>query len=62
MAGIEERLKKELAQFVIGDESLDAIFEPLIAACRKVAKTDDELKRCIIEGISTLKQIVKSIK
>jgi len=57
-----ERIKKELNEYEIGDYDLDQVFEPLFEACAKVAKTYNEFKQCIEEGVSTLKSVVSKVK
>jgi len=53
-----QRIKKELNEYRIGDWDLDVVFEPLLNACAKEAKSYSEFKQCILEGISTLKSII----
>jgi len=57
-----ERIKKELNEYEIGGYDLDQVFEPLLQACSRVAKTYNEFKQCVNEGISTLKSIMSKIK
>ncbi|RLF63145.1 MAG: hypothetical protein DRN30_06975 [Thermoplasmata archaeon] len=57
-----ERIKKELNEYAIGDYDLDQVFEPLLVACSKVARTYNEFKQCVNEGISTLKSVVSRVK
>jgi len=57
-----EKVKKELNEFVIGDEDLDKVFEPLLNTCSKLAKTYDEFKQCVSEGISTLKSVITKVR
>jgi len=54
-----EKIKKELNEYEIGGHDLDQIFDPLFEACSEVAKTYNEFKQCVEEGISTLKSIIK---
>jgi len=66
MPGDVERLlneiKRELSEYHIAEEDLDAIFDPLLRSCSRVAKNDKELKQCITEGISTLKSILSRVR
>ena len=57
-----ERIKKELSEYEIGGYDLDQVFEPLLEACSKVAKTYSEFKQCVNEGISTLKSIISKVR
>ena len=57
-----ERIKKELNEYEIGGYDLDQVFEPLLQACSRVAKTYNEFKQCVNEGISTLKSIMSKVK
>ena len=57
-----ERIKKELSEYEIGGYDLDQVFEPLLEACSKVAKTYSEFKQCVNEGISTLKSIINKVR
>ena len=57
-----ERIKKELNEYEIAGYDLDQIFEPLLQACSRVAKTYNEFKQCVNEGISTLKSIMSKVK
>jgi len=57
-----EKLKKELNKFEIGDKDLDVVFEPLFEACGEVAKTYNDFKQCVNEGISTLKSVISKVK
>jgi len=57
-----ERIKKELSEYAIGDQDLDAVFDPLLRACAKISRTYDEFKQCITEGVSTLKQVVRRVR
>ncbi|RLB79148.1 MAG: hypothetical protein DRH17_14200 [Deltaproteobacteria bacterium] len=57
-----EKLKEELNEYQIGEYELGQIFEPLIMACAKVAKTENELRQCVNEGISTLKSVVRKVR
>lgn len=65
MASLEkivEEIKKELNNYAIGDSDLDAIFEPLLSACARVARTPSELKQCVKEGVKTLMDVVKKAR
>jgi len=57
-----ERIKKELNEYEIGGYDLDHVFEPLLEACSKVAKTYNEFKQCVNEGVSTLKSIMSKVR
>jgi len=57
-----EEIKKELNGYEIGGYDLDQVFEPLLEACSKVAKTYNEFKQCVNEGISTLKSIMSKVR
>ena len=57
-----ERIRRELNEYAIGDYDLDQVFDPLLEACSKVAKTESELKQCIEEGISTLKTVIRKVR
>jgi len=57
-----KRLKEELNEYEIGGYDLDEIFEPLLEACSKVAKTYSEFKQCVEEGVSTLKSVVRKVR
>lgn len=54
-----EQLMKELDRYSVGGVKLSEVFEPLVEACRKVAKNKQEEKMCIMETISVLKQTLK---
>lgn len=53
------RLKKELNEYEIAGHDLGDVFSPLFEACSKVAKTYNEFKQCVEEGVSTLRSIIK---
>ncbi|RLG77831.1 MAG: hypothetical protein DRO12_01030 [Thermoprotei archaeon] len=57
-----EKIKKELNEFAIGEYDLDQVFEPLLEACKKVARTYSEFRQCINEGISTLRSVVSRVR
>jgi len=58
---VAEKVRRELAEFEIGGEDLDAIFDPLVRQCAEVARDEKEFRQCIDEAITTLKRIVKKI-
>jgi len=60
--GIAEKIRKELAEFEIGDQDLDVIFDPLIQQCSELARDEREFRQCLDEAISTLKAVAKKIK
>jgi len=59
---VAEKVKEELAEFEIGGQDLDVIFDPLVQQCMELSRNDKEFKQCIEEAISTLKSIVKKVR
>jgi len=57
-----ERLKKELNEYEVGGYDLDQVFEPLLQACSKVAKTYSEFKEGVSESVSTLKSAMNKVR
>jgi len=59
---VAERLRRELAQFELGDTELESVFGPLIETCETVAKTENEFLQCVREATETLKLVLKKVK
>jgi len=59
---IAEKVKEELAEYEIGGEDLDVIFDPLIRKCMEEARNEREFRQCIDEAFSTLKMVIKKVK
>ena len=55
-------VKRELSEYRIGEEDLDRLFDPLLATCRREAKTDKDFKQCVLEGINTLKSVLSKVR